>query len=122
MCMCLTVCVCGCVCPNHHIPPLRSVYKSKSSSLRTCLHAIHNITHSLSFLNYPHHQRHESWHNSMMEKESPVSSPSHPSPPFLLFSIVPSPMLAFSTASWNVSMRRVRSQGCFLCKKNEPFT
>lgn len=105
---CVYVHVCGCVC----VQTITFLCSALCISLnRTCLLAIHNITHSLS----PHHQNHESWHNSMVERRAQFPSSSSSSYPPLPSS--PSLELAFSAASWNVSMRRVRSQGRFLPRK-----
>ncbi len=114
-CVCVHICVCVCVCPKpSHSSSSTLVYKSKSS-LGTCLLAIHNITHSLSFWTI-HIIRTTKAGTIAWWKEEPsfLSFSPLPSPPLLpLYS--PSLELAFSAASWNVSMRRVRSQGRFHC-------
>lgn len=109
MCVCPYACVC--VSKPSHSSSSTLVYKSKSS-LETCLLAIHNITHSLSFWTI---------HIIRTTKAGTIAwwkgEPSFlPSPPLLpLYS--PSLELAFSAASWNVSVRRVRSQGRFSAQK-----
>lgn len=107
----VSICVCVCVSKPSHSSSSTLVYKSKSS-LETCLLAIHNITHSLSFWTI---------HIIRTTKAGTIAwwkgEPSFlPSPPLLpLYS--PSLELAFSAASWNVSVRRVRSQGRFSAQK-----
>lgn len=90
------------VCPNCHVPLLRRVnIITQDLSLR-------HPQHQSQFLNYPHHQNHERWHNSMMERRAQFP---------LLFSLPSPPLSFFRVHLW--SLHLALHPGTSVCEEGQ---